>query len=275
MPAPAKKAPERAPLEDLDDWLDSVDVPAAVVCARCGSADCAGCAAATDKSGFISLVAWERTEGPVLERLWATARATTRDPDHFFEALPQGPIAPALRFAVLAELVAATAMTLVVIAMVACFAPGFVWHSIVDAAARSIALRAIFAGIPVLAALLVGAHVAHGVALDIGTPKEKRFRGSRTHALRFGLYATGWDVVLGPIGAVVVLAKEGAEGLRDVSDKAMSLPGRSARAFLRGVYGLHGEEATRPLRLGVAASFFVTGLAVAFTIVVICALLLF
>ncbi len=274
MPAPARKTPERAPLQDLDDWLDTTDVPATVVCARCGSAECGGCAAATDKSGFISLVAWERTDGPVLGRLWATARATTRDPDHFFEALPQGPIAPALRFAVLAELVSATAMLFVVVAMVACFAPGFVWHSIVDASARSVALRALFAGIPALAALLVVAHVAHGVALDVGTPKEKRFKGSRGHALRFGLYATGWDVVLGPIGAVVVVAKEGFEGLRDVSEKAMSLPGRSARAFLRGAYGLYGEPAKRPLGLSVAASFFVTGVAVVLTIAVIVMLLL-
>ncbi|MEO8798625.1 MAG: hypothetical protein ABI551_12130 [Polyangiaceae bacterium] len=274
MPAPARKASERAPLQDLDDWLDTTDVPATVVCARCGSAECAGCAAATDKSGFISLVAWERTDGPVLARLWATARATTRDPDHFFEALPQGPIAPALRFAVLAELASATAMLFVVVAMVACFAPAFVWHSIVDASARSVALRAVFAGIPALAALLVVAHVAHGVALDVGTPKDKRFKGSRGHALRFGLYATGWDVVLGPIGAVVVFAKEGFEGLRDVSEKAMSLPGRSARAFLRGAYGLYGEPAKRPLGLSVFASFFVTGVAVVLTLAVVVLLLL-
>lgn len=274
MAAPAKKAPDRAPLQDLDDWLDTTDVPATVVCARCGSAECAGCAATTDKSGFISLVAWERTEGPVLARLWATARATTRDPDHFFEALPQGPLGPALRFAVLAELVSATAMLLVVAALVACVAPGFVWHSLVDASARSVTLRAVVAGVPALAALLVAAHVAHGVALDVGTPKDKRFEGSRGHALRFGLYATGWDVVLGPVGAVVVFAKEGLEGLRDVSEKAMSLPGRSARAFLRGAYGLYGEAAKRPLGLSVFASFFVTAIAVALTLVVAVVLLL-
>ena len=59
---------------------------------------------------------------------------------------------------------------------------------------------------------LVAAHVAHGWALDLGA-RRSGARGATTRALRFGLYAAGWDLVIGPLGAVVVAAKEGVQGL--------------------------------------------------------------
>lgn len=276
MPAPAKKGrifPQRgdtSELPALEDWLDSVDVPAAVVCARCGSSECTGCsAAASDKSGFIAVIPWERSDAPVLRRLWQTARATTRDPDHFFEALPEGPIAPALRFAVLAELVAATAMISAVLAITAVIAPSLASHLVFDSLARTMALRALGAAIPALAALLVLAHVAHGLALDLGAPASHRSRPRRLHALRFGLYATGWDVVLGPVGALVVLLREGGQGFRELTQVAQTLPGKSARAFLRGAYGLHGDAAKRSLRASLVASAVSILVAVVVAVVVI------
>lgn len=281
MSAPAKDGrasplPKRADgtLVDLDDWLDGVDVPAAVVCARCGSSECTGCTASSEKSGFIAIVAWERSDAPMLRRLWQTARATTRDPERFFEALPEGPIAPALRFAAISELFAATAMIAVILAFLAIVAPSFISYLATDPAARSFALRALVASIPSLAVLLVVAHVAHGVALDLGAPRELRTRARRAHALRFGLYATGWDVVLGPIGAVLVGIQDGYKGLVELTRIAGSLPGISARAFLKGSYGLQGEQAKAPLRFSFIASALAISFAVFLTVAVIVALML-
>src|SRR5579862_5127232 len=96
---------------DVDDLPDA-DVPAAVVCAQCGNADCAGCFEEPTKSGVVAVVAWERPGAPALARLWATARATTYSAEPFFETLPDGPLAPAFGFAVVSELLAASAMAL-------------------------------------------------------------------------------------------------------------------------------------------------------------------
>ncbi|MEO8878474.1 MAG: hypothetical protein ABI461_22990 [Polyangiaceae bacterium] len=279
MSAPAKKErvsplPPRGELVDLDDWLDSIDVPAAVVCARCGSVDCTGCAATTERSGFISVIAWERSDAPLLRRLWQTARATTREPERFFESLPEGPIAPALRFAAISELLAATAMITLMLALLGCVAPAFIAHLMFDPSARSIALRALVASIPSLALLLVGAHIAHGVALDLGAPRELRSADRRKHALRFGLYAAGWDVVLGPIGAVVVTLQDGFKGFVELTQIAGNLPGRSARAFLRGAYGLEGAAAKASLRASFFASAAAIVLAVFVTVGILIALLL-
>ena len=100
----------KAPAE-RDDLVDT-DVPAAVVCAHCGDADCAGCRNEQTRSGVVAIVAWERPGAPAISRLWATARATTFESDRFFESLPDGPIAPALRFAVASELLASTSVGL-------------------------------------------------------------------------------------------------------------------------------------------------------------------
>ena len=279
MSAPAKTGrssplPPRPELVDLDDWLDRVDVPATVVCARCGSSDCTGCSAGAERSGFIAVIAWERGDAPMLRRLWQTARATTRDPERFFEALPEGPIAPALRFAAISELLAASAMIAILLALLACIAPSFISYLATDPTARSIALRALVASVPSLAILLVVAHVAHGVALDLGAPAELRTRARRAHALRFGLYASGWDVVLGPIGAVIVTAQDGLKGLLELTRIAGSLPGVSARAFLKGAYGLQGEQAKSSLRWSFIASALAISFAVFMTVAVIVALML-
>ena len=210
----------------------------------------------------------------MLRRLWQTARATTRDPDRFFSALPEGPIAPALRFAAISELFAASAMIATILALIACVAPSFIAHLATDPVARSFALRALVASIPSLALLLVAAHVAHGLALDLGVPAALRTRDRRAHALRFGLYASGWDVVLGPIGAVVVTIQDGFKGLLELTRIAGSLPGVSARAFLRGSYALDGERAKSALRWSFIASALAISVAVLATVAALVALLL-
>ncbi len=154
----------KAPVE-RDDLFDT-DVPAAVVCAHCGDADCAGCRNEQTRSGVVAIVPWERPGAPAMARLWATARATAFESDRFFESLPDGPIAPALRFAVVSELIASAGMALVAIAPVALVAPRWLKHLLVDDA--SLSLRLAVAGVCTLASILVAAHVVHGWALDLG-----------------------------------------------------------------------------------------------------------
>jgi hypothetical protein len=259
----------KAPVE-RDDLVDG-DVPAAVVCAHCGDADCSGCRNEQTRSGVVAIVAWERPGAPVMARLWATARATTFESDRFFESLPDGPIAPAIRFAVASELLASAGMALVAVVPVAILAPRWVKHLLVDDA--SLFLRLVVAGVCALAAILVAAHVVHGWALDRGA-RRSGARGATTRALRFGLYATGWDLVVGPVGAVVVAAKEGVARALSLGGVVMDLPGRSSKAFLRGCYRLDGASADPALRTSYVAAGIATVLGAAAIVAGVAVLLL-
>ena len=243
----------------VDEAWDQLDVPAAVVCALCGDPGCPGCGfESTTRSGIVAIVPWERPGGgPMLVRLWTTARATTKDPESFFGALPDGPVSSALGFAVLTELLAALSWSVVWAVGVAAVFPTWCSHVALDAHARGIALRIIVAALPGFAFMLVAAHAAHGVSLDHGA-KNAGARSARRHALRFGLYATGWDLVIGPLGAVVVALKEGLRASFSIAGVGMGLPGRSARAFLRGCYRLEGRSAQPALRASYAAAVVAT-----------------
>jgi len=235
--------------------LVEADVPATVVCAHCGDADCPGCLNELTRSGVVAVVPWERPGTSAWTRLWATARATTFDADRFFETMPDGPLGPALRFAVASEMIASAAMGLLLFVPLTILAPGWVKHVLLDDG--GLLLRVVVAGVPALAALLVAAHVAHGWALDLGA-RRSGARGATTRAIRFGLYATGWDLVIGPLGAVVVALKEGLRASFSIAGVGMGLPGRSARAFLRGCYRLEGRSAQPALRASYAAAVVAT-----------------
>jgi hypothetical protein len=246
-----KKTASRPELTSLEDRLDReeaelLDVPAAVVCARCGDAECAGCLGRDERSGIVSVVAWERAGVPVLSRLWSTARAGAMDEGPFFEGLPDGPLWPAIRFAVACELLASGAMFLAALPVVVFAAPAWAKSVLVDEASRTVALRLVVVGLPAFAGLLVLAHAAHGLSIDLGA-RRKGARGEVTRALRFGLYACGWDLVVGPLGAVVLAAKEGAGAALSVASLGAGLPTRATTAFLRGCYRLDGEEARSAL----------------------------
>jgi hypothetical protein len=230
--------------KDVDDLIDA-EVPAAVVCAQCGDADCPGCLHENTRSGVISIVAWERPGAPLLGRLWATARATTFDAERFFETLPDGPLGPALRFAILSEILASSAMAVALLLPIGLLAPA--WARDVLLHQRLTALRLTSAIVAILAALLVVAHAAHGWALDRGA-RRSGARPATMRALRFGLYAAGWDLVVGPLGAVVVAVKEGVGAALSIAALGVGLPGRSARAFLRGCYRLEGKATDPAMR---------------------------
>lgn len=234
-----------------------VDVPAAIVCAICGSSDCLGCAEERSRSGVISIVAWERPGG-TLGRLWSTSKAATLNAEAFFESLPDGPIAPAFRFALLAEVLAATSMLVLVggSLLVVLLAVGGL--ASLDGASVSFACRAAFASVFGLSLLLVAAHSAHGVALGAAARKRGANAGL-SRALRFGLYSAGWDLVLGPVGFFGLLREK-----TSLVNLAVGLPTRAALAFLRGTYRLEGAEAKPALHASYVAAVIAT-LVCAFT----------
>jgi hypothetical protein len=259
-------AKKRLDVSEREELLDA-EVPAAVVCAHCGDAECAGCLQDQTRSGVVAIVPWERPGAGATTRLWATARATTLDSERFFESLPDGPLGPAFKFAVTAEVVASCAMVMLGLLPIALLAPGWARHVLVDEGPAFARLLA--TGIPMLAGILVVAHVVHGLALDWGA-RRSGARGALERALRFGLYAAGWDLVFGPIGVVVVAFKEGPRASLSVLRAGSGLPTRSARAFLRGCYRLEGEAA-RPALL---ASYVAAGVATAVGAVAVIAALL-
>lgn len=263
------RSPDTSPVPiGLDDLLDQIDVPAAVVCARCGSAECLGCTGEDySRSGVIAIIAWERSDAPVLRRLWLTARAATREADTFFEALPDGPIAPALRFAIVSELIATGFTLLLFLPFVVIGAPHWVKEVVLSGAA----FRALLVGIPAFAGILVLAHAAHGVSLDIGARRGGTLRSQRKRALRFGLYATGWDLVIGPVGTLMIALNEGLFSAFQVPTMASGLPTRSARAFLRGAYGLYGSSADKAVRTSYIAAIGATGFAAIAVVVAVVA----
>jgi hypothetical protein len=244
----------KAPME-RDDFVDA-EVPAAVVCAHCGDADCPGCRNEQTRSGVVAIVPWERPGASAWTRLWTTARATTFEADRFFASMPDGPIVPALRFAFASEMIASAAMALAALLPLAILAPHWLGHLLIDEAPS--ALRLAITGVPALATILVAAHVAHGWALDRGA-RRAGVPGAMTRSLRFGLYATGWDLVVGPLGVVVVAFSEGLRKALSIAGLGVGLPGRSARAFLRGCYRLDGKSAEPALR----ASYVAAGVATA------------
>jgi hypothetical protein len=246
-----------------DEPVDSLfEVPAAVLCATCGQADCPGCTAATEhESGVLAIVPWERSGG-LWTRLWTTATATTQGAEAFFAVLPDGELPPAMRFALLAELLAVSSMAMLLIPLVALALPGLAVAVAHDAALRWSALRWIGLGVPALTLWMVIAHVTHGAALDAGA----RAQGAlpqRRRAVRFGLYACGWDLMAGPFGGLITLTTRGLRAAAEIGGLAMVVPGRAAIAMLEGVYQLTPPQVARARRSGAAAAVVIAVLSAA------------
>jgi len=269
----SERAAEEARERGDGRWSELFDVPAAVVCLVCGRADCTECETEDQsRSGIVAIIAWERPGGSMWSRLWSTARSTTRDAESFFELMPDGPVTPALRFAATCELLAVGAMLLSFFAVAAVVAPEWLKHLALDAHARGVALRVVLLGVPALASLLVLAHAAHGLFIDRAAATVGA-RRARSRALRFGLYACGWDLVLGPLGGLVVALKEGIRAGFGVLD-TLSVHGPATQAFLRGCYHLDGERANKARSAAAVGVSVVTVLAAAAFIAAIVALVL-
>lgn len=250
--------PDPASVPD-EPTLELIDVPAAVLCAVCGQPDCAGGCSnelneTTHGSGVIAIVPWERPGTGLFERLWSTARLTTMSCEAFFARLPEGELAPALRFAILAETVALTVHAIVAAPLCWLLVPGVREALAESADSRSIVVRGLLGGIPLIATTMVAFHVLHGLALDYAARKAGSPR-RRQRGLRFGLYACGWDLVTLPLGLLLVAVRDGMRGLRQAAALGLHAPAAASHAYLRGVHQLSEEQAQRATRFGTAIAF--------------------
>jgi hypothetical protein len=270
-----------APRRGEDDGLDSLfDVPAAVLCAFCGQADCSGCVPEEAlASGVVAIVPWERSEGGTWKRLWATTTATTQGAEAFFSALPDGSVSPAVRFAVLAEVLAVSGFAAALVPIAAgCLAlmfPGAALDLLLDPAMRLAALRWVLVLVPGFSLCVVAAHASHGVALDLGATREGA-RSQRRRALRAGLYACGWDLMASPLGALMTLLTRGVAAALGALGEGlnMSVPRRASMALLQGVYGLRAEAAVRARRVGSLAAALLIAVSAAAVLALVSLLIL-
>lgn len=252
------RSPLPQPIPGKESSPELVDVPAAIVCVHCGDSDCSGeCLNDTTQSGIVHIVPWERAQASFFTRLWATARLTTVDAEPFFSGLPDGALGPAFRFAFVAELCALVSLVLVAVPVLMAVAPGWVKHVAFDADSRAFAARLLVGGLPLFALVLVSAHAAHGFALDVGAGRQGAKR-QRSRAVRFGLYACGWDLVVGPFGFVVLVLKEGLSKAANVMGMLRGLPTRSSKAFLAQHYRLQRDEQQKALRTSFWGAAIVT-----------------
>ncbi|HVY48125.1 MAG TPA: hypothetical protein VHB21_19690, partial [Minicystis sp.] len=229
-----------------------------MLCAFCGQSDCPGCGLADETgSGVIAIVPWERPGAGVFNRLFATASAATHGAEAFFSALPDGEVSPAMRFAVLAEMLAVASMAVFLVPLAAIALPSYAATVVQDPGLRASAARWIAVGVPALALWMVAAHATHGAALDVGARRQGA-HGQRRRAVRYGLYACGWDLMSGPLGALWTLFGKGRSAVRGLLDVSMTVPGRSANALLQGVYALTPAETARARRAGTIAAVVIT-----------------
>lgn len=237
-----------------DEHVDSFfEVPAAVLCATCGQADCPGCEPGSEhQSGVVAIVPWERPGG-VWGRLWATATATTQGAEAFFAVLPDGELPPAMRFALLAELLAVCSMAAILMPLAALALPNLALAVVHSARLRWQLLQGIGLGIPAMTLWMVAAHITHGAALDAGARRQGAVP-QRRRAMRFGLYACGWDLMSGPLGGAVTLATRGLRDALRLVELTVQVPRRASVALLQGVYQLPPDAVARARRAGGVAA---------------------
>lgn len=257
--------PDESPPESFDYY----DVPAAVLCAVCGHADCDGCVTQDeDASGVIAIVPWERGESKPWQRLWNTAHAATQGAESFFAALPPGPLGPALRFALIAESLAVFSMAAMFLGLAALLFPALAWAVLLDAGLRSEVGHWLAVALPGVTLWMVGVHAVHGLAIDSGARRQGAI-SLRRRALRFGLYACGWDLMTSPIGGIVTLFSHGVRAALALGSVAMNVPGRATTALLRGIYALDEARTTRARRRGLWLTMILVVASVIFVLAMI------
>lgn len=250
-----EKDPTSARARD-DSFLELVDVPAAVVCAHCGSPTCMGCLGAeepTQGSGVVAIVPWERPKMALWPRFWHTAKLATLESQPFFTALPDGPVPAALSFAILAEVLAVTSVVAVTAILALAAVPGLPAMLVADPALLHWALSGVAWIIPGLSGAMVGLHALHGLCLDSAARRLGSTR-KKSRGLRFGLYACAWDFVTLPMGWMALLFGSGLSVAARAIPLALNVPGRAARAYLRGFHRLDENTARRASRQAVAVS---------------------
>lgn len=211
-----------------EDDVDSFDFPAAVLCAKCRSPDCPGCAI-TERPPPGS-VPWEVGTTASWTALWSTARSSTVDGESFFAKLPSGRLGAALFFASLCELLAIGSVAVVLVPLAYALSPAMI-HSLWETGAGGRVGLWMLSAVVGLSAVMVLLHLLWGAGLELGL----RLQGHPVRlswTLRYALYACGWDLLTSPFGLVTSSITRGlAQGLRDVR-AGVRIPRHATRAYL-------------------------------------------
>ena len=185
---------------------------------------------------MVAIVPWERPTVPWFSRFFSTVQATTQGAETFFFALPDGPVSPALLFALLAEGCAVVSMAVMTVPFIVAGFPGLVSRLVTSEPTRQIVLFATTVGIVGFTAVLVGAHALHGVLLS---------KKSRRRAARLGLYACGWDFGASPAGVIAAAFSGGIRSALSLAVASITAPRRGVDAALDGIFQVRGATADR------------------------------
>ncbi|MEZ4229712.1 MAG: hypothetical protein R3B89_11120 [Polyangiaceae bacterium] len=246
---PAARLVGEEPLEAEE--IELTDVPAAVVeIPQLDDFD--------HGSGVVVIVPWERPLQSFWQRLWNTSKLTTQHGQTFFARFPDGDLVSAARFALTAEAIAVSGLCLVVGPVLWFAVPGLSQVAEQDPVLGGLLLRTIVAGVPTLAIAMAVLHGLYGLGLDLAARREGA-RGRLGHALRFGLYSAGWDLVTMPLGLIALALSDGVKSAGAVARNTWLLPRTCSQAFLCGIYGLSKECAQRAHRAAMLST--VAGLA--------------
>lgn len=227
----------------LDDW----DVPPMVTCAVCRRQDCAGCEAQVPLPLSATALAWESKSGHWMRRLWLTALASSTEPGRTFGELPDGRVAPALGFALLAETLAIGSLGSLLLLSGLALAPELSLR-VLSTPGFLAAAGALLIGLSLLMVLL---HLLWGLCLELGagsTGGTAHFR----HGMRFGLYACGWDLLTSPAGVVEGLWSRGVVNAWSPIAEAIRVPRTALRAYVEDCRHLDGDAQRRGTQLSVA-----------------------
>lgn len=248
------RARSRAPRDD--SAFDLIDVPATVVCAACGNPDCTGCAIeeATNQSGVVAIIPWERPDVGFWRRLWQTATLATVHARTFFGAIPDGEVSTALSFALVSEALAVAGLGVGASALALLCLPSLPALLLEDPSLRASVVRGAGFGSFLLMLAMVSLHAIHGAALDVAA---RRFGGrSSGRGLRFGLYACGWDLITLPFGLLATALISGFGAARKAAPLGLTAPLQAAEAYLVGHHGLSSDSARRAAK---RAAYFTAG----------------
>lgn len=224
------------------------EVPPASLCVRCGSAVCDAdaCHPGTVEAAGAA-IAWE-VPGPVLARLWSTARASATAPELVFGKLADGPVFGPCAFALSVECVALGSLAVVGLGLTWLVVPDLALELAATVASRGSLTLLVVASVPALAGLMVGLHALWGVALELGA----RLAGADwrpARGLRFAFYSCGWDLLTSPAGLVFGFVSGGASRAWHETLCAARVPRAAMDAYLIDSRELSPARSLRARRL--------------------------
>src|SRR6201999_4147336 len=210
----------------------------------CGRSDCIGC---VPEERAESATPWE-ARGPLLRRLWQTARLATVEGEAFFGALPDGSVFAAFGFAFFCEVLAIASLAAAWLPIVYALAPNVVLAIASDVERRALVVGAIGASVPVLAVMMVVLHVLWAGGLELGL-RIAGAKGRAAHCLRYALYSCGWDLVTSPFGFAAGWISSGLRGAAWELRAAVRIPRFATVAYIGRARNVSERRGRRALQV--------------------------